>query len=240
MTEREEYILDLVVEEYVKTAMPVSSFHLIESYGLDFSSATIRNELASLEREGFLEHPYSSSGRIPTDKGYRHYVNKLLKREEFLKNYAMMARTVLGEIEQMKEIHLRLKLLLLQLSMASGNVVLGKLSNDIVFEEGLENLVKDPYFSDLEYLRKAFEDLEQVKDRMDELSVATKTGTYDLYIGKENPVKDLQGYSMIVGKCDFEGEDGTILLIGPKSMQYGKNIAYLDCIINSNKEYDDD
>jgi heat-inducible transcriptional repressor len=78
LTSRQRTILGLVVREYVETASPISSRALVENYGLDVSTATVRNELARLEELGYLSHPHTSAGRIPTDKGYRRFVTRLL------------------------------------------------------------------------------------------------------------------------------------------------------------------
>lgn len=77
---RSEQVLKLIVEHYIKTAQPVASKTLIEQYGLTVSSATIRNEMLSLEKEGYLEKPHTSAGRVPSAKGYQYYVDNL--REE--------------------------------------------------------------------------------------------------------------------------------------------------------------
>ena len=81
LNDRKKQILQAVIEEYINTAEPVSSGTLVEKYGLDFSSATIRNEMADLEKEGYLEKPHTSAGRIPSVKGYRFYVDELLNDE---------------------------------------------------------------------------------------------------------------------------------------------------------------
>src|SRR5262245_34778720 len=72
---RKSAVLNAVVEEYVRSGEPVGSETIAESSGLGVSSATIRNEMAALEELGFLTHPHTSAGRIPTDSGYRHYVD---------------------------------------------------------------------------------------------------------------------------------------------------------------------
>jgi heat-inducible transcriptional repressor len=72
---RKGAVLNAVVEEYVRSGEPVGSETIAESSGLGVSSATIRNEMAALEELGFLSHPHTSAGRIPTDTGYRHYVD---------------------------------------------------------------------------------------------------------------------------------------------------------------------
>lgn len=74
---RRDYILKLIVEYFIKKATPVGSQTLIEEYDLDVSSATIRNEMLALEKEGFIEKTHTSSGRVPSSKGYRYYVKHL-------------------------------------------------------------------------------------------------------------------------------------------------------------------
>ncbi len=79
LTERRQVILGLVVREYVASAVPVSSRAIVEQYGLDVSAATVRNEMAYLERHGYLTHPHTSAGRTPTEKGYRYFVQRLME-----------------------------------------------------------------------------------------------------------------------------------------------------------------
>jgi heat-inducible transcriptional repressor len=82
LTERQREILLRVVEEYVATGQPVGSKNLVERAGMRVSPATVRSELAELERLGLLTHPHTSAGRIPTDRGYRFYVDRLLERQD--------------------------------------------------------------------------------------------------------------------------------------------------------------
>lgn len=77
LDERKTAILRAVVREYIETGQPVGSNHLVRAQGVSVSSATIRNEMAVLEQEGFLHQPHTSAGRVPTDKGYRHFVDHL-------------------------------------------------------------------------------------------------------------------------------------------------------------------
>lgn len=82
LTPRQRIILGLVVREYVKDASPVSSRAVVENYGLDVSTATVRNELALLEDLGYLIQPHTSAGRVPTPKGYHRFVERLLGEVE--------------------------------------------------------------------------------------------------------------------------------------------------------------
>jgi heat-inducible transcriptional repressor len=77
LDERKAAILRAVVEGYIETAQPVGSAHVVRATGVDVSSATVRNDMVVLEREGYLMHPHTSAGRIPTDKGYRFFVDQL-------------------------------------------------------------------------------------------------------------------------------------------------------------------
>ncbi|HHU12586.1 MAG TPA: heat-inducible transcription repressor HrcA [Clostridiaceae bacterium] len=94
MDERKKQILKAVVEDYVISAEPVGSKSLIERHNLGVSSATIRHEMADLEAEGYLEKPYTSAGRIPSDKGYRSYVDELLEVGELPRTQAIAMRTM--------------------------------------------------------------------------------------------------------------------------------------------------
>jgi heat-inducible transcriptional repressor len=82
LTERQKLILGLVVQDYVEKAQPVGSKHLVDNYGLDFSSATVRNEMAELTDTGFLRQPFTSAGRVPTEEGFRFFVGELMHRQE--------------------------------------------------------------------------------------------------------------------------------------------------------------
>lgn len=78
LTPRRRTILSLIMREYITTAEPVGSRHLVETYDLGVSSATVRNEMKALEELGYLTHPHTSAGRVPTHKGYRYFVQHLL------------------------------------------------------------------------------------------------------------------------------------------------------------------
>jgi heat-inducible transcriptional repressor len=105
LDDRKAAILRAVVEEYIDTAQPVGSSHLSRSAGIDVSAATIRNEMAALERDGYLDQPHTSAGRVPTDKGYRFFVDTLSgpgalepQQRQQVKSFFAQAH---GEIEQM-------------------------------------------------------------------------------------------------------------------------------------------
>jgi len=105
LDDRKATILRAVVEEYIHSAQPVGSGHVASAPGIEVSPATVRNDMAVLEQEGYLVQPHTSAGRIPTDKGYRYFVDALVGRASLNPTSAQQVRsffnTAHGEIEQM-------------------------------------------------------------------------------------------------------------------------------------------
>src|SRR5512140_2064631 len=81
LNEREKSILRYVVQQFILTALPVGSRNITKRYDIGFSPATVRNIMSDLEESGFIDHPHTSEGRVPTDKGYRFYVDTLMERQ---------------------------------------------------------------------------------------------------------------------------------------------------------------
>lgn len=108
LDKRKKEILQAVIDEYINTAEPVSSATLVNKYGLDYSSATVRNELAELEDNGYLDKPHTSSGRVPSEKGYRFYVDELINDEDIsleeIKYIQNRLSTKVNEIEDLTKI----------------------------------------------------------------------------------------------------------------------------------------
>ena len=108
LDDRKKKVLQAIVEEYVNTAEPVSSSSITNNYELNYSSATIRNEMANLEKSGYLEKTHTSSGRIPSEKGYRYYVDELLKDDnisiEEVKYISQKLETKINEIDELTKI----------------------------------------------------------------------------------------------------------------------------------------
>ena len=108
LDDRKKKVLQAIIEEYINTAEPVSSNALTRNHGLDYSSATIRNEMADLEKNGFLDKTHTSSGRKKKKKGYRYYVNELLKEDnisrEEIKYISSKLETKVNEIEELTKI----------------------------------------------------------------------------------------------------------------------------------------
>ncbi len=103
--DRKQLILQAIIEDYISTAEPVGSRTISKKYLTEISPATIRNEMADLEEMGYIEQPHTSSGRIPSDKGYRIYVNEILKQQKIIEMHQEFIKTeffdTLGEIDRL-------------------------------------------------------------------------------------------------------------------------------------------
>ncbi len=232
MTERQRLILFAVVEEYIKNAQPVGSMLVFEKYDFDISPATFRIEFAELEDMGYLYQPHTSSGRVPTDKGYRLFVNYLLEKRRVEKEKMKKIFTELLSAKKMQDdIFAELAR---SISEASQSVVLsGPVDSKMLFKSGIEEIFSQPEFDDAS-LRK---DLGNIMDTfeynipkiLDKLS----EDQFLVLIGKENPLKGAKGFSMIVSKCNLLGSDGILAILGPKRMNYKKNIDIINLLTKS-------
>lgn len=226
MNERSSQILNAVVREYVGSAVPVSSSILASRYHFALSSATIRNELAWLEKEGYLYQPHTSAGRIPTDKGYRYFVDKIMERKKLSENEQ---RTLKTEILKMKAQQQRLiRTTVKLLSALSNNLALSTFDKDSFFDSGMLSLLKQPEFKDTDKICQIVEALDYLDEHVNKLNRQVNNKAVEVYIGKENPLA-LEDCSMIVSGIKLKGgENGLLAIIGPKRMDYDRNVSLID------------
>src|SRR5690349_24937113 len=120
LSARQERILRLLVREYTETMRAIGSKTVVERGGLDISSATVRNDMALLERMGFIQQAHTSGGRTPTDAGYRYYVERLMEQPTLSTNEQMLIRHQFHQVE----VHLDewVKLAASVLARVAGNV----------------------------------------------------------------------------------------------------------------------
>lgn len=123
LTDRQRQILRAVVEDYVTTAIPVGSKALVERYQLGVSSATVRSAMAELEALGLLTHPHTSAGRVPSDLGYRFYVESLMREAELDRADQLMIRHQFAQVQLTSDEWLRLAASILAGSTRSASVV---------------------------------------------------------------------------------------------------------------------
>lgn len=219
-----------VIEEYTQTAIPVGSSMLVEKYGLEVSSATIRNDMVELEEEGFLYQPHISAGRIPTDKGYRYFVEEIMGDKELSKKEQ---QSLQREFLKLKAQNTRLTRTTAKLmSHLSGNLAIsGLIGKDEFSDFGMKELMSQPEFQEIDEMCRLAEALDYVDETFDKLVAELHEGETKIYIGKENPINEISNCSMIVSPYETEsGEKGILALIGPKRMKYAKNKSIIEYV----------
>jgi len=219
MEARKEKLLNLVVTIYINSAEPVGSRFLVGKGGLECGEATVRNELHDLEEEGYLTHPHTSAGRIPTEKGYMHYAQSidLEKIKTTKKEKEFLEKSLAGSSEK----DANSKMLAKALAEISVEAVIMAFGLDRVYYTGLSNLFNKPDFTDLRLVH----DVSAVFDRCEE---CLQNFLEDLgrepkfFIGKDNP------FGEILGSVAFRfGEKSLLALVGPMRMDYAKNYALM-------------
>ncbi|QQG46427.1 MAG: hypothetical protein HYY55_01105 [Candidatus Niyogibacteria bacterium] len=222
LNERESRILDFLVRDFIKTAEPVSSLRIREGMNLKESPATIRNIVADLDEDGFFEQPHISSGRIPTDKAYRYFVDNLMSEHDLNINVASRIRqAALRENENIGRVFSESLRLLSLLS-----------DDDKHFEGcGFSNLLKEPEFQNNESVRDAGYLIDNVEDIMS-LYRARAGNNREVFIGRENPISHSQEFGVCYLDSRRGGRRQTILLIGPKRMNYERVSNYINYFLD--------
>jgi transcriptional regulator of heat shock response len=226
LTERQKKILSVVVKEYTENAVPVGSKILAEKYKFDLSSATIRSEMNELEEKGFLHQPHISAGRIPTDKGYRYFVEKIMPDKELSKQEQ---KKLQAELLKMQAKNTRLTRTTAKLlSGLSGNLAISGVKHE--FDDfGMKELLDEPEFREMDDLCRLAETLDYIDERFDSLVKNLRDNEVKIFIGKENPIKEISNCSMMISPYKTKsGEKGLLALIGPKRMEYAKNKSLIN------------
>lgn len=216
MTPRQEQILNAIVETYAHTAEPVGSMALCHRF--DTSSATIRSEMAALESLGYIMQPHISAGRVPTDKGYRAYVNALSEPRADVRHQQALARRVKsgGEIER------AIKNAVESLAHVTSNLGLGTIGPNL-YLTGMASLFQQPEFAAGE---KAYE-VARLLDSLEEwLAEAAPNAAISVYIGRENPIGRSSGAAMIISRFESPYSDRSYIgVLGPTRQNYGPVIG---------------
>jgi len=229
ITERQKAILDKIIQEHIDSAQPVSSQSLEKKYDFGICPAMIRIEMQKLTDKGFLFQPHTSAGRVPTDKGYRFFVDKLLEKE--ISEFEDILEIEDAFKEARKDILKWAFNLTKFLAEESSNfAILHLLEKDLFWKEGWEEVFEEPEFGEKRIISDFFKLLETFEEKIEDLKV---NSGIKIYIGHETPFPKAKDFSIISSKCHFldEGE-GIISLLGPKRMDYDRNIA----LINSFKK----
>lgn len=216
---RKDILLEQIITEYIKTGAPVGSAFLAAKSEVKVSSATIRNEMVELEKQGYLRQPHTSAGRVPTEKAYRLYLKSLHAKEP--KNSEKRAFDDIVDRLQ-KDPELLLKNIAKTLALFSGETVILGFGGDDVYCTGISNLFSKPEVQE----KKEIYDLSNIVDHLDEVmlkmfdEVSAEPMTY---LGRENPfAKDCATVVVKIGDNEVLG------ILGLTRMDYEKNLGFIN------------
>ncbi len=227
--ERRKKVLQEIINRFIQTGEPVGSKTLIVSYKFSVSPATIRNDMMELEKEGLIFQPHISAGRVPTDKGYRLFVDEMadfeLARKEALK--ALKSINQEYQLEKLRQ-HLfdAVQILARTTNLASFATTP---DNPHTFILGMSNVLRQPEFAgNAIHASEVFEVLEKGNNFLNTLNSLEIDEDIKTFIGEESIIPQIQSCSIIVTKYEKDGLTGFIGILGPKRMNYPFNIVLLE------------
>lgn len=220
MTDRQVKLLGAIIEQYAEVAVPVGSITLAKLFGV--SSATIRSEMSRLEELGLIRQPHTSAGRIPTDKGYRLYVNQLTEHRE--------AETLQLPDRTTKVIDARVATHGARADRAIRSAVdsLAELTHNLgiatigdqLYMSGMGNLFSQPEFANTSHVQQIARLLDNLEPWLRE---AAPNEPLNVYIGSENPIGKSSEASLIISRFQSPYSDKSYIgVLGPTRQDYAR------------------
>jgi len=220
MTERQIQILAAIIEQHAEIAAPVGSVMLAKLFNV--SSATIRSEMAKLEEMGFITQPHTSAGRIPTDTGYRFYVNMLTEANEakLLPGIDRSARTIEARVNNhLDHADRAIRSAVDSLVDLTHNLGLATIGDEL-YMSGIGNLFSQPEFAQTNHAQAVARLLDNIEPWLRE---AAPNEPLNVFIGAENPIGKSTGVSLIISSFRSPYSDRSYIgVLGSTRQSYAK------------------
>lgn len=226
LDDRKLTILFSVIAEYLRSAEPVASQAIVAARAVDASPATVRSEMAALEENGCLMQPHASAGRIPTEYGYRLYI-EYLQRQQRVRITAMgdAIREVLALAQERRA---AVKAIARMLAASTTQAIVIGFSRGDAYATGLSYVVIQPEFQDRDVLREFSEAMDHLDETVDVLDAALN-GSPRVILGNENPFGHRCG-TVASHLALPPGETVTLGIVGPMRMAYDQHLALLETV----------
>jgi len=224
ISDRKKFLLETIIKEYVKTALPVSSGILVDKYKLDVSPATVRNEMMELEEEGYIYQPHTSSGRVPTEMAYELFVADF-RGTKPAKNLREAEEKLLSQLFKREEAAYKITAKAIA-ELSSAAVFWAFHKNDLYYT-GLSNLFAQPEFRQVDAVCDVSSIIDRLEEIIDEVFEDLKDGEQVL-IGSKNPFGNF--LSAVLVKYKYNNQSGILGILGPMRMDYERNLALVEFI----------
>jgi heat-inducible transcriptional repressor len=222
MTDRQRAILAAIVEQYAEIAVPVGSVTLAKLFGV--SSATIRSEMARLEDMGYIEAPHTSAGRIPTDKGYRAYVNRITEAEmsELPSGINRSTRAIEAHVNSHVDTSDRaIRSAVDSLVELTGNMGFATIGSEL-YMNGIGTLFSQPEFISGSHVQAVARLIDNIEPWLRETA---PNQPLNVFIGSENPIGKSSGATLIISKFRSPYSDNSYIgVIGPTRQNYARTM----------------
>jgi transcriptional regulator of heat shock response len=230
---RQRDLLRAVIREHIASARPVASMALVQRYRLSVSPATVRNELAALEQLGLLTHPHTSAGRVPTDLGYRYFIESLMPETDLRPEERV---TVSHQFRQASaDVPDRLRLAASTLVRLTAEAALATLdraarpehatwTREIQYD-GIDQILRQPEFEESDRVREVVSLLSDRARLAQVLPASLEEGDVVVTIGSEHRAEPLRPFAFVVGRYGHADTVGYVGIVGPTRMDYPRTIA---------------
>lgn len=216
LTSRQEKILAQIIEEYAETAAPVGSMTMAKLFGV--SPATIRAEMARLESMGLIAQPHTSAGRVPTDAGYRYYVNHMNENTVFDDGFESRSMHALEKrVSSQSRADAAIRGAVDSLVELTGNLGLATIDGQL-YLSGMSRLFTQPEFMDYQRVQAVAKLLDNLEPWLRE---AAPGEPLNIFIGHENPIGKNSEVSLIISKFVSPFSDNSYIgVLGPTRQNY--------------------
>lgn len=225
---RRKLVLNSAINRHIKNALPVASDVIAEEFNL--SSATIRNIFSELDRSGYLKHPYTSGGRVPTDKGYRYYVDFLIQQIELMFDEKQrILKDCKKKMRRLDEALENASSVISEFTHYAGLVSFLEWE-DKIFYKGISRILDQPEFKDVDKIRLLVRLIED-KDKLLGIINRDFSGKVKVYIGSELGFSEMDNCSLIVSSFKSKKRPlGRLAVLGPMRMEYNHIIPTMEYI----------
>ena len=226
-------ILKALVDDFVHSATPVSSQRLLESHSLGVSSATVRNEFAVLEEVGLIRSPHVSAGKIPTEEGYRFFVQQLpvsdQKQELLIQKFFEERAQAYQKAKAREHIFETLQVI----ADCSRNAALVVLDNEETFYLGLSHVLRSPEFVHNPGEVASMVEVLEGRERLIQLirSLPVQTQEAKIFIGEDDLLTEIASCSLVAQRFETKFSAGILGILGPMRMNYLNNKILLESAI---------
>jgi len=220
LTPRQQQLLCLVIQDYILTSDPVGSHNLVKKYRLKVSPATVRHELAELEKLGYLVQPHTSSGRVPSETAYQFYIDQNLEFHQYIKLEKALVQLLKDSLYEQA-----IKNVAKLIAQLSGQALIVGFKFNHAYYTGLSNLFHQAEFQQYQTILNLTSTIDRLDDLLAQIFKSVDDQTRVL-IGHENPFGCQT--SLILSRFHYQDrEPGVLGLWGPLRMDYNKNYSFV-------------